>query len=146
MLSRGRVSAAARSVLATARTPELVARPEPPSTLNADEAKVWRVTVKVMPPGWFPYQTHALLEGYCRQVAGLPYIDGLLAAAKKANNMVEWRKLVSLRRLELKSIALLATKMRLAQQSSYDYKTAQTAKNKMTRAANKVSEPISPWS
>jgi hypothetical protein len=105
-------------------------RPEPHEDLDADEAKIWRHVVRRMPADWFPPETHVLLLMYCKQVAGLPYIDKLIAEARKANNHKEWKQLVSLRRLECKSIAMLATKMRLAQQSSYDKKVAKIAKNK----------------
>jgi hypothetical protein len=80
---------------------------------------------------------------YCKQVAGLPYIDKLITEARKSNNNKEWKQLVSMRRLECKSIAMLATKMRLAQQSSYNMRNAAVVKNK---ALKETIKDVHTWS
>jgi hypothetical protein len=137
------MSAAARSADATVGKMEHNPRPEPLDSLDADEAKIWRYIVSKMPPDWFPPETHILLRLYCQHVSGLKFLDKVIAEARKANNLVEWRKLIGTRRLECKAIAMLATKMRLAQQSSYDHKMAKVAKNKAVKLAT---QSMHPWS
>jgi hypothetical protein len=129
MLQRGRKSAEARSV------EELAAdgpRPEPPSALGQDEAKIWREIVGRMPANWFPRETHALLMQYCRHEATLVWIDKITTKLKRAAkpNTVELRKMLRERRLESKTIAMLATKMRISQQSTYDRTVAFAVKRK----------------
>jgi hypothetical protein len=145
MLSRGRLSAAERSMIATSTVPEVDARPDPVKSLNKREAEIWRAVVKSMPPNWFPLHTHTLLEMYCKQVSDQEYLDELMAAAKKAKNEQEWKSCYQLRLESAKVITSLATKMRLAQQSSYDYKRADTAKSHAARAADKNAEPLVTW-
>jgi hypothetical protein len=135
-----RISAAERSLNLNSG---VIARPEPHEDLNEDEAKVWRHIVRRMPADWFPPETHVLLLMYCKQVAGLPYMDKIIEEARKANNRVEWKQLISLRRLECKSIAMLATKMRLAQQSSYNMRNAAVVKNK---ALKETIKDVHTWS
>jgi phage terminase small subunit len=146
-VKRGRVSAAARSVAATMATMENDLRPEPPKNLDAREAQVWRDTVNSMEPDWFPPETHVMLAQYCKHCAGLDYLDKVIADLKKKPqtkvNVSDVRKMINVRRQESKIIAHLATKMRLAQQSSYNRNKVNTVRRKAKAAA---SEPISPWS
>ena len=149
MSQRGRVSAAARSAVATTATLERMVRPDPPKDLDEDEAKIWRSIVDAMPHDWFTSETFGLLEQYCRHIAGLTFIDRVLRAIQKAPkpDLVEWRKMSNVRRLESKTIAMLATKMRLAQQSSYDTTAVKVAKTKAkakTKLA-KIAASKMPW-
>src|SRR6476620_2004832 len=137
---RGRVSAAAKSVLATFENLEQMSRPEPPAKLTKEEAQIWRDTVDSRSPDYFPPETHALLVQYCRHVAGCDYLKGIIEGVKKEVRqtriiMTDLRKTMSLLHRESKVVSLLATKMRLSQQSSYDMfnvrKSQRTAKAKL---------------
>jgi hypothetical protein len=133
---------------------ERMDRPEPSENLEPDEAKIWRKIVNMMPPDWFPGETHTLLERYCKHIAELSFIDKVMVDIKKAKkpNMVEWRRMAHLRRQEDKIVAMLATKMRLAQQSSYNKANSFVAK-KNNIAAKSLPDipdtpaaPTRPWS
>ena len=50
-------------------------------------------------------------------------------------DLVEWKRMAQIRRQESKVIAMLATKMRLAQQSSYDQMSVRPQKDAAKRAA-----------
>jgi phage terminase small subunit len=43
-------------------------RPEPPPELGAEEAEIWRKTVKALRADWFTPETHPMLRNYCRLV------------------------------------------------------------------------------
>ena len=146
MISRGRKSAAEKSALATMSSFERGARPAPSARLEPDAAEVWQHVVDAMPPDWFPPETYTMLEMYCNQVAGLKFIDKSIARIQQAAkpDINEWRKLVNLRRAESKAISMLATKMRLTQQSSYNAEATFTAKKR--RAFSAPAAPTHPWS
>jgi hypothetical protein len=152
-LQRGRVSASARSMIATHTMADLEkgTRPEPPEDLTEAEAKVWRNVVASMPPDWFSPATFPLLGLYCRHTAGLDFIDRVLRSLEKSKEpkaASEWRKMAQARRQECKVIYSLAVKMRLAQQSSYAPEKAYTVKNHARRvkaAATVESVKQQPW-
>jgi lipase chaperone LimK len=127
MLQRGRKSTDARAAALMAADG---ARPEPPSELSQDEARIWREIVARLPSNWFPRETHALLTQYCRHEATLKDLTNLINKLKRASNLPELRKMLRERRLESKTIAMLAVKMRLSQQSTYDRTVAFAVKRK----------------
>src|SRR4249920_1815205 len=134
MLQRGRKSAEARAA-SIAAVQNM--RPEPPDFLDTVEAKVWREIVERMPPEWFPRETHSLLAQYCRHEAALKFVTRVMHDIQRAEkpNLVEWRKMARERRLESKTIMLLAMRMRLTQQSSYNKGTAYVAKRRALEKA-----------
>ena len=150
-----RVSAASRSVFATMTAIERGVRPDPPAKLNPLEAEVWKITVDSMPPEWFPPETHVLLQRYCVHVAGLAFIDKTIKSIENApeGDLDRWLELTDARRKEDHAITMLATKMRLSQQSSYNKMQADTSK-RTKRAASIVPvresrepvPPADPWS
>jgi hypothetical protein len=121
-------------------------RPEPPEELDEEQAAVWRKTVDSMPPDWFTGATFPLLKQYCRLTAGLDFIDRTLRKIQKSKepNLREWKRFTQIRRQECKVIAMLATKMRLAQQSSYDQMSVRPQKDKARREAA-AAEVQRPW-
>ena len=150
-----RKSAAEKSVFATMVTLEQGVRPAPPKSLAPPAAKVWQRVVNSMPPTWFTPETHDLLESYCRHVASLAFIDKVISEIERApeGDLMEWRRMTNARRQEDRLITILATKMRLAQQSSYDKMAVKAAKArggsvKTTSPAEFTipSAPKHPWS
>ena len=153
MVSRGRKSAAEKSIFATMVTLERSDRPDPVEGLSPQEIKVWNRVVNSMPSDWFRPETHDLLASYCRHVAGLVFIDKIIKAIENApeGDLLEWRKMTNVRRQEDKIITILATKMRLAQQSSYAAETAHVLKKnqvpvRVTRESREPVPPADPWS
>ena len=153
MVSRGRKSAAEKSAFATMSMFERGVRPAPPKNLSPAEAQVWKNIAASLPPEWFPVETHPLLEQYCKHVAGLPFFDKVLADIEKAHkpDLDKWQKVTALRQAESKTIAMLAVKMRLAQQSSYDKEKARTTKEHSARTPPTFEDfeipdaPANPW-
>ena len=147
VLQRGRVSASARSMIATGTMAALkdVARPEPLEGLSDEEAKVWRTVVDSLPPDWFPPSTYHLLGAYCRHTAGLAFIDQVMRKIEKSKDpdMIQWRLMSAQRLMESKSIDMLATKMRISQQATTPTRTAHTKKKHAARmaAAEEVKRP-----
>ena len=45
-----------------------IQRPEPADGMTDEQAHEWKAVVNRMPADWFPRETHALLEQYCRHV------------------------------------------------------------------------------
>lgn len=116
-----RLSAAAQSVAAIEPGQR---RPEPPRNLS-DEAKFqWRAVVSSMPPDWFPRETHGMLTQYCRLVVRCQAVAEALDQARASGEDMAVRDYQNLMRVEMQlsnTIAQLATKMRISQQSSSTY-------------------------
>lgn len=147
-ISRARTSAAVRSAIATGTMADLEKgkRPEPPEDLNAAEAKVWREIVDSMPPDWFSVSTLPILERYCRHTAGMVFIDKTIRELEKKKDpksLRAWRLMIGVRRRESRLITVLATKMRLTQQSSYTRDSVRPQKEAAARtaAAKSVKRP-----
>lgn len=99
-------------------------RPPPPAHLEEDEKTIWKTVVDSMPVDWFSPPTFPLLEAYCLGVSQLNFIRKL-ALEEKRKTPVNIKEVKSWNRLiqsNQKTIAMLATKMRIAQQSTYDVK------------------------
>ena len=119
MKQRGRVSAEVYQI--SGARAELT-RPEPPEELNPEERVEWTAIVHRLPADWFPAETHGLLIAYCRHRTAqrLFAIERDKVAAKKPLNWKEYGRICALIDRETRSITALSTKMRLAQQSTYD--------------------------
>ena len=150
MAPRGRQSAEARSAFATMTTLERGTRPEPPKDLSPVEAKIWCDVVLQMPVDWFPPETHTILERYCKHVASIKFLDRVIADIENAQkpDMGKWHKAANARSRESQLIGILATKMRLTQQSSYNKANSFVAKKNRAvtvKAPAAPAEPVSPW-
>ena len=128
MGARGRVSSAALSV--TASQVQTLSRPDAPYDLTDEETEVWWSVVNAMPADWFPVETHGLLTSYCRHVVRERRLAQLIGQAESATTLdvPEYERLLKMMARETQSLATLATRMRLSQQSSYDRKKTKAAK------------------
>lgn len=88
-------------------------RPEPLPDLTTEEQQVWRTIVNRMPQEWFPAETHHLLAQYCRHAINARTLSKMHGKTAK-----ERMQIMKAMREETKAMLLLATKMRITQQSS----------------------------
>jgi hypothetical protein len=96
-------------------------RPDAPYGLSDDEAEVWRGVVNNLPTHWFAIETFPLLEAYCRHVVRSRRLAQLINAAESGTgefDLETYGGLLRLQQAESRAIAMLATKMRIAQQST----------------------------
>lgn len=104
---------------------------KPPAHLAEGAQEVWREVTNALPANWFAGETRGLLEAYCVSLALLrkinrqteifsaQYFDGQSVAGLE-NTIVLLQDIERLRALaakEASTLANLATKMRLTQQS-----------------------------
>src|SRR5262245_4426986 len=101
---------------------ETVARAAPPETLTEEQREIWLTIVNRMPANWFPAETHCLLEQYCRHVTRARRVAQLLAALEASREFEpsDYQKLLHEEARQTTTIAMLAMKMRLAQQALDD--------------------------
>jgi hypothetical protein len=129
MRQRGRVSSDALVVAeTTAPTIQPVERPDAPYDLNDEQAEEWWAVVNRMPPTWFPRETHGMLAQYCRHVVRGRKVSQMADEMEKlrgtdAFDFEVYCKLLAEEEKQTRTIASLATRMRITQQSTYDPKT-----------------------
>lgn len=131
---RGRKSADA---LAVAPAPiEIVPRLPPPHDLTDEECEIWSAIVADLPADWFSPATVPLLAQYCRHVIHARRIAELIERAMGGPTVIvgEYDALLNMQVRESRAIATLATKMRIAQQSTTNWRG-----NKQATSARK------PW-
>jgi hypothetical protein len=123
-------------------------RPEAPSHLVEDEAQLWREVVATKPADWFARDSQPLLAAYCQAVVmhrtlmlmWHGTIDALKNpddAKKQVSALMSVKDLQGMVTKTAGSVAALATKLRLTQQSRYTPQAASTA--------SKKSGPLRPW-
>lgn len=133
---QGRPSKAAQEVATLAakvNETQIVSYAEAPYELGEAESYVWNSVVQCNPPDWFSPATYPLLMAYCRHVVAANHIaDWITAeledAARAAGGQATYGnyptigidKLLTMQAQQSRAIAMLATKMRLAQQSTID--------------------------
>jgi hypothetical protein len=120
-----------------AGTTQAIQRPDVPYDLTDDEGAVWRSVVDAEAADWFRPSQLPMLTQYCRHVVSSRKIAGMVRALEdevtKAAEAAETSKvsailgamkaidrLLKMQDRESRAIASLATKMRIAQQSTYD--------------------------
>ena len=141
MHQRGRKSTAQLALLddVPVEPPKVV---EPPADMPEDQKEVWRRVVASCPPDWFQPETLDLLTQYCIHVCRSRFLAGLINGMNTAAIGTSTEKVLELMRQEHRQtrlVASLATKMRIAQQSSYD-------KSARKRGSGKLSAGTSnPW-
>lgn len=142
MKKRGRISAAALSI-ATPAPVEVVPRQRAPHDLIDEECEVWAAVVNNEPADWFSPSTVPLLAQYCRHVVQSRRIAELIEQAtghidrktrQPTLTVEDYDRLLKMQERESRAIASLATKMRIAQQSTTNHRG-----NKTPAAARK------PW-
>jgi phage terminase small subunit len=122
-------------------------RPEAPSHLTDDEAQLWREVVATKPADWFGRDSQPLLAAYCQAVVMHRQLSAMWHAAIERSKGDELNErlaaLASIKDLNgmltktAGSVAALATKLRLTQQSRYTPQAANTA--------SKKAAPLRPW-
>jgi hypothetical protein len=121
MRQPGRKSAAALAVIGPHGL-ETIRRPQPPESLNDEQAAEWRKVVGGMAADHFPAETHALLEARCRAVINGRRLAEMIEAEQKSDEY-DWKthkELLHAQAEQAHIIAVLDTKMRLAQVATYD--------------------------
>lgn len=134
MGNRGRQSAASMTVVSSPI--EVVPRQRAPHDLTDEETEVWASVVNTEAADWFSPSTVPLLAQYCRHVVSSRRIAELIekATSDPELSIVDYNRLLKMQRSESEAIAMLATKMRIAQQSTTNHRG-----NKTSSAARK------PW-
>lgn len=89
-----------------------------------------------MPADWFPTETHPLLIQYCRHAVQARKVGELIekATSDPALEIGDYDRLLQMQRRESLAIAILATKLRIAQQSTTNH-----------RGNAKQIQPRKPW-
>jgi hypothetical protein len=127
MAKRGRVSAAALEI-APVSLVETVARQRPPHELTDEEVEIWASVVNDQPADWFSPSTAPLLAAYCRHVIAARRVAELIerATSDPELSVVDYDRLLKMQERESRTIASLATKMRVAQQSLTNHRGNKT--------------------
>lgn len=117
-------------------------RPEPPPELQPSEAEVWRSVVATKPADWFTRDTHPLLTGYCRAAVAADLIAAQVKVFDPAwlatdDGLGRYNQLMKMAQRQASLLATLATKMRLAQQSKYGARGAETQ--------SRAGAAVKPW-
>jgi hypothetical protein len=112
-------------------------RQHAPHELNDEETEIWFAVVNSMPAEWFSPSTVPLLTQYCRHTIHAKRIAELLEQAMSSKNLVidDYSELLKMQDRETRAITLLASKMRISQQSTI----SDTAKKTTHSSARK------PW-
>lgn len=115
---RGRPSTAALSVVAMPT--ERIERQLPPAELTEEQRGVWFEVVEAEPADWFSPSTRPLLAQYCRHVVQARRIGELIedATADPDLKPKDYDRLLKMQERESRAVSGLATKMRIAQQST----------------------------
>lgn len=118
------------------------ARMEPPSDISEAEMAVWRSVVATKPAGWFTKDVAPLLKAYCRGAVSADLIAEQVNAFDPTwlatdEGLKRYERLTKMARDQALSLANLATKMRLTQQSRYTPQAAATA--------SKAAASSKPW-
>lgn len=150
MKQRGRKGKAATDLATISAATTMVdaeTRPDAPYDLSDEQADIWRAVVATMPATWFNASTYPLLVQYCRHITNArrlaQLIDAVLSGEQVPGadaadgddavlNLKGYAALLRAQKNESTAIALLATKMRLAQQSTIE-RDAKKAKVGMKR-------------
>lgn len=122
---RGRVSSAELTVVDPSGTQITVEqRPDPPAELRPEEAMEWRAVVSSLPADWFRRETHAMLANYCRHAVASKRIAQLVRDMESSPDfeIETYDRLLRMQQRESNTMSILATRMRMSQQSSYDAK------------------------
>lgn len=130
MKQRGRKSAVA---LATPAAQTVVEPPPAPLELTPEQADVWTEIAGAMPADWFGAETFHLLSQLCRHTIEARRLAQLIDAevAKREDfNPAIYVEYLKAQQRETASIKALSVTMRLAQQSRYGARGADTASRK----------------
>lgn len=101
---------------------------DPPLTCTAAQREVWLGCVQTKPADWFRADSEPMLLEYVRAVVMSGELERRIQAAiDEGEFLINLRTLLEMRDKESKRVAMLATKLRLTQQSRYTPDSAATA-------------------
>lgn len=100
---------------------------EEPRDLSADERVLWRAVVASKPAEWFGPDSAPILKEYVRASVTCDLLDEKVKGEMLTGEVGVVKTLLDMRDKESKRSALLATKLRLTQQSRYTPQAAATA-------------------
>ena len=121
VIKRGKVSSADLATIPL--TPfGKTERVTPPHDLTDEEVEVWVRIVNNEPADWFSPSTVPLLTQYCRHVVEARRVAELKERALTEQNIVLYDRFIQAQARETAAIAMLAVKMRLAQQSTTNHR------------------------
>lgn len=101
-----------------------------PAGLTAAEADLWDVVVESKPSEWFGDDSLQLLKEYVRAATMCDRLDARIKLLEAKELIADVRLVLDMRDKEAKRAAMLATKLRLTQQSRYTPQAAATANNR----------------
>lgn len=138
MRSRGRRSVADQAVIIAGTFGK---RPDPPEGLTERQAEIWRATVASEHADFFSTAAlRALLTDYCRHREAAEKIASVLDVfqtewLKNSEGAKRFGDLLRLHELETRAAMMLATKLRITNQSRYDTQAAGTAARNTAKGA-----------
>lgn len=120
MKKRGRTSIAAILTKPAASVIDRVERPKAPHDLTDEEVEVWAAVVNALPADYFKPDSLPLLSQYSRHVIQARRIAALIEQATSDTTLKvdDYERILRMQARESSAIAALATKMRIAQQST----------------------------
>lgn len=130
MQQRGKKSAAAAAE--TALT--VISRPDAPLDLTPEQTDEWLAIVDSLPADWFQRETWPILSQYARHIVASRRVSQLIDAemAQHEIDLGRLDKLLAMQARETAALKAAATSMRLTQQSTWNAKSGDTAKQKRT--------------
>src|SRR5512139_3057838 len=98
---------------------DIVERQKAPHDLTDEETEVWAAIVAAEPADWFTISTRPILGQYCRHVVAARRVAELIerAGSDKNTSVADYDRLLGMQERESRTLTILATKMRLTQQS-----------------------------
>lgn len=124
MKTAGRKSSAELEIVSSMGENQLsvIKRPSAPEELTVEESVEWERVVGSMPAEWFKPETHAMLAQYCRHVVGSRRMSQRIETEENSPilDMKELERLYRMRERESRAASMLATRMRITQQTYYD--------------------------
>jgi hypothetical protein len=115
---RGRVGAAALSVVPAVDLDVRVGRPPAPEALSETERALWEKLALSRRPGWFS-GAEAILESYVMTISQVQGLEASLRKAKPGTG-TRYQKLARMHRQAVALAAMLATRLRLTPHSKLD--------------------------
>lgn len=125
---RGPKSAAALTV----HPGGLQRRPDPPECLTEQQKATWIAVALTKPPDWFAADSFPLLVAYCKAIEAYGVVSAQIDAfdpewLTTVEGLKRYDTLTIVREREARTLAMLATRMRLSQQSRMTERKAATA-------------------
>jgi hypothetical protein len=103
---------------------QIIERLKPPHDLSDEEVEVWHAVVSTVPADWFDAGTAPLLTQYCRHAVQARRLGEMIerATSDKGLEIQDYDRLLKMQQRESLSLVSLATKMRIAQQSTTNHR------------------------